>query len=447
MIVDAPVLERYDVVIIGTGPAGLPAALRLAEQTSLRIALIESGMKKENDSIQDLSAVTATGDMSPGHWAFHAQRTFGGTSNAWGGWCAALERRAFDLQEWPIEYDEIDRYYPDAAEVLNASPNVYMYKEAEIESAPGLVYKPFYTRFPVRLEEKYWDTIATHPTIDLILQATCVELEHEGSTITQAVLTDSLGDGSELSYIKADYFILACGGIGNPRVLHHSNIAKDSPVGRHLMEHPHVVRAAKVYLNEERLRQYTVDEPDVVHALQLSSERCVEEGLLSFSFSFDLHQTAEKPLLGRSKNVVVADVVVRAEMEPQFDNAVSLSDEVDGLGQRRAHVNFHYNHDDLAWRTWQILTEELLRSGFGRPAPFDASAPIGGGGHYIGTTRMGTSELDSVVDGDCKVHATDNLFIAGSSVFPAAGVANPTYTIVALSLRLADHIAALKEGV
>ena len=63
-----------------------------------------------------------------------------------------------------------------------------------------------------------------------------------------------------------------------------------------------------------------------------------------------------------------------------------------------------------------------------------------GGRHHIGTTRMAEDPTHGVVDRNCQVHGVDNLFIAGSSVFPTAGHANPTLTIVALALRLADHL-------
>jgi Choline dehydrogenase and related flavoproteins len=60
----------------------------------------------------------------------------------------------------------------------------------------------------------------------------------------------------------------------------------------------------------------------------------------------------------------------------------------------------------------------------------------------MGTTRMSASPSDGVVDRNCQVHDVSNLFIAGSSVFPTVGFANPTFTIVALALRLAQHLAA-----
>ena len=60
--------------------------------------------------------------------------------------------------------------------------------------------------------------------------------------------------------------------------------------------------------------------------------------------------------------------------------------------------------------------------------------------HHIGTTRMATDPNSGVVDDNCQVFGTQGLYVAGSSVFPTSGYANPTLTIVALSLRLASHI-------
>jgi choline dehydrogenase-like flavoprotein len=63
-----------------------------------------------------------------------------------------------------------------------------------------------------------------------------------------------------------------------------------------------------------------------------------------------------------------------------------------------------------------------------------------GGPHHMGTTRMAADPRHGVVDADCRVHSVDNLHVAGSSVFATGGYANPTFTIVALALRLADHL-------
>jgi choline dehydrogenase-like flavoprotein len=71
----------------------------------------------------------------------------------------------------------------------------------------------------------------------------------------------------------------------------------------------------------------------------------------------------------------------------------------------------------------------------------------GGGWHHMGTTRMGTDPKQSVVNPDCRVHGIDNLYMAGSSCYVTAGAPNPTLTLVALSLRLSDHLKQRVKGV
>ena len=79
----------------------------------------------------------------------------------------------------------------------------------------------------------------------------------------------------------------------------------------------------------------------------------------------------------------------------------------------------------------------------GRPEwpvdPTVSNHPIGGY-HHMGTTRMSADPALGVVDADCRVHGYGNLYVAGSSVFPTGGWANPTLTILALVLRLAAHL-------
>jgi choline dehydrogenase-like flavoprotein len=78
------------------------------------------------------------------------------------------------------------------------------------------------------------------------------------------------------------------------------------------------------------------------------------------------------------------------------------------------------------------------------------TGPIGdelaGTYHHISTLRMSSGPESGVVDADCKVHGTDNLFVAGCAVFPTGGHANPTFTIIALALRLADQLRSRLAG-
>jgi len=127
---------------------------------------------------------------------------------------------------------------------------------------------------------------------------------------------------------------------------------------------------------------------------------------------------------------------------------VTLSDKLDALGQRRVQLNWQLSALDMRTiiRAQHILNGELQRAGLGsleielkREVP---PPDLHGGWHHMGTTRMHRDSSKGVVNEHCQVHGVHNLFIAGPSVFPTGGYANPTLTIVALATRLADHVKA-----
>lgn len=137
-----------------------------------------------------------------------------------------------------------------------------------------------------------------------------------------------------------------------------------------------------------------------------------------------------------------------AEQEPNPESRVQLGTRYDRLGMPQLRVDWRYSSTDVRTvaEAFRVLAEEFARSGCARleysPETLERSMIRDGayGGHHIGTARMGASPSTSVVDSDCRVHGVHNLFIAGSAVFPTSGQANPTLTIVALALRLAEHL-------
>jgi choline dehydrogenase-like flavoprotein len=96
---------------------------------------------------------------------------------------------------------------------------------------------------------------------------------------------------------------------------------------------------------------------------------------------------------------------------------------------------------DERWRPSDGVLQGRLRLNFD-PASEEWPEKVKPSGHHIGTTRMHEDVRQGVVDAQCRVHTVSNLFVAGSSVFPTSGCNNPTLTIVALALRLADHLKA-----
>jgi choline dehydrogenase-like flavoprotein len=135
-------------------------------------------------------------------------------------------------------------------------------------------------------------------------------------------------------------------------------------------------------------------------------------------------------------------VVYFCEQPPDATSRVTLSESTDLLGVRRLRLNWHIadSVSDSVVRFQELLRLQLAATGVGTLEPGTGSINYTDASHHMGTTRMSSDPTRGVVDRNCKVHGIDNLFIAGSSVFPSAGYANPTLTIVALALRLAKHL-------
>jgi choline dehydrogenase-like flavoprotein len=140
-----------------------------------------------------------------------------------------------------------------------------------------------------------------------------------------------------------------------------------------------------------------------------------------------------------------------AEHAPNPASRVTLSSRQDALGVPFLDVALEFTERDAesVVRSHEALDRALRGAGVGRleyrlPARVDLLKSVAmqasDGFHQIGLTRMSASPGSGVVDANCRVHGVDNLFIAGSSVFPSSGQANPTLVAVALALRLAGHL-------
>ncbi|MGX0879133.1 choline dehydrogenase-like flavoprotein [Roseovarius sp. MBR-154] len=154
-------------------------------------------------------------------------------------------------------------------------------------------------------------------------------------------------------------------------------------------------------------------------------------------------------------------VMVRAEQAPDPESRITLSARRDALGQPMARLDWRVGAQEVATARamGEVFGAALDRAGIGGfvradwlddaaagwPTDPTISGHALGGYHHMGTTRMGTDPATSVVDPECRLHGVDNLWIAGSSVFPTGGWSNPTLMIIALSLRLAERVAAEAE--
>jgi choline dehydrogenase-like flavoprotein len=153
-------------------------------------------------------------------------------------------------------------------------------------------------------------------------------------------------------------------------------------------------------------------------------------------------------LFGWDKMISRRELNIELEQFPNPESRVTLSTECDPLGLRKVRLDWRVTDLDrhTIRRTAEIIAAETASSDIVTFTPYESA--LNGEwmnkpnrvGHHMGTTRMGSNKLDSVVDANLRVHELDNLYIAGSSVFPCAPVQAPTLTILALAHRLADHL-------
>jgi len=156
---------------------------------------------------------------------------------------------------------------------------------------------------------------------------------------------------------------------------------------------------------------------------------------------FEQLPKANTPYLG-------AFIDLNIEQRPNPDSRLLLDTSVDALGQRSIKLDWQLTETDWNTATTALNTaaQEFGRINAGRVhISLEGNTQnwpplITSSNHHMGGARMASDPKKGVVDKNCRVHSIENLYVAGSAVFPTSGFANPTLTIVALSLKLADHI-------
>jgi choline dehydrogenase-like flavoprotein len=154
---------------------------------------------------------------------------------------------------------------------------------------------------------------------------------------------------------------------------------------------------------------------------------------------------ALKAFSHRFRKVSDLTIINYCEQVPRPESRVYVADARDRLGVNTLVLDWKIGAEEtIAIRRLQeLFAERLERQGIGklsRSEPDSAAPQYTDASHHMGTTRMSDDPRQGVVDRNTRVHDVENLFIAGSSVFPTVGYANPTLTIVALAIRLADHL-------
>jgi choline dehydrogenase-like flavoprotein len=537
--------QCYDVCIVGSGPAGGTLAHVLAGR-GLKVCVLESGSHRPERFTDKLREVESRGMLIK---EYSRERVLGGASSTWAGLSSPLDPVDFRKREWvpwsgwPVAREELIPWYREAARQFRfPAPELFRDKQwmelgARAERFPqweALQEKIFVAPEPPPDYGREFARIYEGEGIDLFMHATVTRLEGSREN-GRAEAASVMAPGGKAFSVHARVFVLACGGIENPRILLNSTYAcpgglgnDRDQVGRYFMNHPKnnfgvvrlsapigeapgyfgflslktghaayvglrvsevlqekegllnayvrfepvfnwsgresiqalqfFVKRSKLLLRAVKgakgkrvmpLRDYseTGDDSELMNSRKSFGEIAGMAGKISMDLPMVMYYVYNR--LFDRKPLSVREIWLRnfMEMAPDPTNRVSLGDKMDAFGMPLPvvrHVPGELDKRSMA-AVQRYLGQELERSGLGRladrleeatdpwPVDFDAS-------HHMGATRMGNDPATSVVDRHGRLHFCDNVYMAGASVFPTSGSANPTYTIVALAIRLGEHL-------
>jgi choline dehydrogenase-like flavoprotein len=406
---------------------------------------------------------------------------------------------------WPLGYDELEPYYTEAERLFHVhgqrgedplepwasapyphAPVSHEPKIAELaDNLRGLGLHPFHLPLGILLDEKdgmptptstcmrcsFFDgfpcllngkadaqvicidpMLANHPNVTLLTGAYVSKLDTDGGgrTVNAVHVTRA---GRDECY-SSDIVVVACGALSSALLLlrsasdrHPKGLANGSDqVGRNYMRHNMSVLMAIMPEVNDTVFQKTLafsdfyfrsDDWDYPLGLVQMCATSHSDQVRGEALPKGLHWLPEKPFELMARHSM--DFWLQAEDLPHPNNRIYYKD-------GRVHLDLvEINPQPLA-RLKRKLKQVLNRAGhnaifFERSLYLGKNIPLGGTAHQAGTARFGTDPATSVLDLDCKAHELDNLYIADASFFPAIGAVNPTLTIIANALRVADRIA------
>jgi choline dehydrogenase-like flavoprotein len=447
-----------DVCVIGAGPAGITITEGLL-RAGASVVLADSGGLEEDPAAQELNHGFADGPVIKRYSRYlrdGRRRQVQGSASGWGrGWC--LPFRALDLEHrpwvmhsgWPLTPADLAPYEARAAATFGFDafdpprPDGPLTRLTYHYPPDPLVFRATFSKLVGR------------PRFRPELGATAVELAVRGDRVESVRFARS--DGGELR-VSAGTVVLATGAIENARLLllHERALPTgNAMVGRCFMEHPHAL-AGNIQLPDAAPLRACLEEGEQLDVIALGDAAQYQERLLNASVQL---RPRDRDVL---EGPVECDLYVRAEQAPNPESRLLLADRRDRLGSPWPALQWRLLDEDWTSivRTATLVASELedrhdatvrLSIHSDAPWPWAPAGPADDpnatwGNHHLGTTRMARRAEDGVVDPNCLLHGTRNLYIAGSSVFPTGGCANPTFMIVALAHRLADHLSAAAAG-
>ncbi len=482
---DFPPSDRFDVAVIGAGAAGITLARALAA-SGKRVVLLEAGDDQPQMKSQDPYAGRVTGNPYQPLISTRV-RALGGTTNNWGGMCRPLDpidfesRPEINRRGWPISHHDLRAFEQPTCEILDLRP---FGEDAVCADSNGeLRDLTFRMSAPTQFGKKYRGELAQSDRITTVLNANLIGFQTGSFASNVEAVRIRNYKSNEQYLIRAKRFVLCCGGIENARILlaaneEHGNRFGNAHgmVGTCFMEHPHIFPARFVitkadYDNDDygdndlndNIRGLALT-PDTLRNLKIGN-CCLfllgvtRQPLLDRGPRADLERFIPYSQMagtgdGELRYFGSGSVIMYGEQLPSRESKLRLDADKDAFGIKRSHLHWALTKAErLAMSELAVrVARYLARANIGRmhldPWILDEALPCPielGGHHHMGTTRMALTEQDGVVDANCLVFGTQNLYVCGGSVFSTSGFANPTFTIVQLALRLAQHLGGAAD--
>jgi hypothetical protein len=495
-----------DTVIIGAGTAGIFLAADLAGRGK-KVLVVESGNFTSSDDKQKLNTVEQTGKyLRNAEWG--RKRVIGGTTVAWGG--QSLPFTPLDFKKrpwvqnsgWPISIDELSKWYKAAdqfmeIDTLNYTTDIFPRigikdpginpDHFDLHVAKWTNHTDFYRHHKKTLEDKVY--------VLYNAQLTDINRDDDGRVISITVSNFN----KEMFVIPVNTLVIAAGTIESIRILLNNNTGDHSGLlGKYFMDHPCVevgtIQAKNMYQLQKQFNTHTWNKRKYSVRLSLSPEFQLKHKLLNCSVSimfrqpksaFDVYAEIKsfikdkklKRLIKITGNLgaiiksaaallvnkfyykqgAEARVSLMLEQEPTLDSCISLSPDTDEFNMPQASI--HWSVTKKSWDTVvasaALIKSEIERLGLGKVSlheHIDASNTrwedhLSDVCHNMGGCRMSATPGEGVVDKDLCVWGTPNLYVCSQAVFPTGSHSNPVLTMLALALRLSNHLATVKERI
>jgi len=453
-------LDNFPIAVFGSGPAGITTALEL-EKKNIKCLIIEAGGENYSAISQEFYKGKIIGDQITDLSASRL-RQFGGTSGHWGGWSKPMEKYNFEL--WPLKSNELDSYSKRTCEILNIH---HQFRKSSLNNFFNQIEFQYSS---VKFADKFKDHIQNSNKILLILNTQLSHFVGNNNNTDHAVCISN----KTIKKVTAKYFILACGGIENSRILlwtkekNKKFITNDLPIGKYWMNHPWLLGGAGV-INKKKLKEKLgnnfLEYEGPLH-FAAKKELIDKKKILSAAMYINAKEDTKiykeiikdilcvAPEYGKKiarmifkKDLKCGNIFMQLEEDSTESNKIVLNKEKDKFGIPMTKL--FYKKNGYLLKTAKLFLEEFgnlcRKDDLGRIAIKDSIYNLEGyehlgAYHHLGGTRMGIEKFDSVVNKDLKVHDINNLYVSGSSNFVTGGYTNPTFTIIQFAIRLADEI-------